>query len=301
MAQKPAEDALDALDRAQEVFWEACEARSVKQRLALAEKAIAISPLCADALVMLAEHEERGSDTSLALWQRAVDAGREALGDEFEELRGEFWGFLETRPYMRARFGLAWSLWDRGEAQAALTHLQGMLELNPNDNQGVRYILASWLLEAGRDDELHELLKRYPDDGAASWSWTTALAAFRREGDTPAARRLLLMAFKENKHIPAYLCGERAVPKSLPPFMSMGGEDEAVHYVSESAKGWSNTEGAIDWLRANLPASASSGRAAKPASKPKSAPKAKSGAKAKPKTPAGRKTKAAGKADSGAL
>ena len=40
-----------------------------------------------------------------------LDAGELALGPEgFEEYDGHFWGFLETRPYMRARHGLALAL-----------------------------------------------------------------------------------------------------------------------------------------------------------------------------------------------
>jgi len=28
-----------------------------------------------------------------------------------------------------------------------------MLRLNPNDNQGIRYLLVDWLLQLGRDEE----------------------------------------------------------------------------------------------------------------------------------------------------
>src|SRR3546814_12291790 len=72
---------------------------------------------------------------ALALYRQGVEAGERALGDEFEGLSGHFWGFLQTRPYMRARAGLAITLWRLGDQQAAIDHYRAMLILNPNDNQ----------------------------------------------------------------------------------------------------------------------------------------------------------------------
>jgi len=254
-ARKPFVYEETALERAQSVFYEACEARTAKGRIALAKKALAISPLCAAAFVMLAEHTEHGSDEALDLWRRGVDAGKEALGADFEEFAGEFWGFLETRPYMRARFGLAWALWTRGARDEAIDHLRAMLTLNPNDNQGVRYSLAAWLIEAGRDADLTALLADYPDDGMATWSWTTALAAFRREGDSKVSRKQLGNAVASNTHVHAYLLGEKPLPKTMPPFISPGGLDEAIHYAAEFRAGWVATPGALAWIRAITPAS----------------------------------------------
>ena len=254
-ARKPFVYEETALERAQSVFYEACEARTAKGRIALAKKALAISPLCADAYVMLAEHTDIGSDEALDLWQRGVDAGKQALGADFEEFEGEFWGFMETRPYMRARFGLAWALCKRGARDEAIEHLRAMLKLNPNDNQGVRHILAGWLIEAGRDADLTALLADYPDDGMAMWSWTTALAAFRNEGDSKASRKQLGKAMKSNTHVQAYLLGEKPLPKTMSPFISPGEMDEAVHYAAEFRSGWLATPGALDWLRATIPVS----------------------------------------------
>src|SRR3546814_10479040 len=119
--------------------WEASGA----ERVALARAALDISPLCADAYVLLAEEEAGSQQDALALYRQGVEAGERALGDEFEGLSGHFWGFLQTRPYMRARAGLAITLWRLGDQQAAIAHYRAMLILNPNDNQGIRYLLAT--------------------------------------------------------------------------------------------------------------------------------------------------------------
>ena len=75
---------------------------------------------------------------------------------------GHFWGILETRPYMRARLGLAHPSGPRAGVTRRSRHLQDMLRLNPGDNQGVRYTLAGFLLFLDRDDDLARLLQQYP-------------------------------------------------------------------------------------------------------------------------------------------
>ncbi len=56
-------------------------------------------------------------------------AGERALGPEvFETEAGHFWGVTETRPYMRARFGLARCLEDLERTDEAIGHSGSMEE-----------------------------------------------------------------------------------------------------------------------------------------------------------------------------
>lgn len=246
----------DALNRAQELIYDAWEATSAARRTALARQALKISPLCADAYVLLAERTPPGSDAEFDLLRKGVEAGEAALGPAaFRDDVGDFWGLLETRPYMRARLFLSRALWLRGERTESIAHLRDMLRLNPNDNQGVRYILAAHLLETDQNDDANELLQAYPDEASAAWSWAAALIAFRREGDTPRSRKMLREALQENAHVPAFLMGVRPMPKSLPPYMSPGEEDEAIFYVEEFGYGWQRSPDALDWLREHESAS----------------------------------------------
>src|SRR5436305_100452 len=135
-----------------------------------------------------------------------------------------------------------------GRRHEAIKHLQDMLRLNPGDNQGVRYTLAGWLLAEGRDEELARLLKEYDED-SANWAYTKALVAFRQEGDTPETRKLLKMARKANKHVPAYLLDRKLLPAEQPSYYSPGDENEAVFYVETALSGWKETRGAIAWLK----------------------------------------------------
>ena len=171
----------EATAKAQDVMYEAWERTTSRSRIALAHKALGISPLCADAYVLLAE-EARSIEEARDYYAKGVEAGGLALGPEgFRQYAGHFWGFLETRPYMRARAGLAGTLLKLGDVHGAVSHYRDMLKLNPNDNQGIRYVLAGCLLRQGDDGALKELLASH-EDGSAFWLYTRVLVAFRESG-----------------------------------------------------------------------------------------------------------------------
>jgi ST7 protein len=239
----------DALHDAQELVYQAFETRDPIRRVELAKQALAISADCADAYVLIAE-VTRDLAEATELNRKAVEAGERALGAKaFVEDVGHFWGILETRPYMRARVALAQCLWAAGKHDAAIDHHKDLLRLNPDDNQGIRYILAACLLDVGRDDELAALIDQYKDDASAAWIYTTALLAFRRGGDSEDARLLLAEAKETNPHVPAFLLGQKKMPKHLPGMIGFGDESEAISYVGDYGSGWAKTNGAVAWLR----------------------------------------------------
>lgn len=240
------------LDQAQELVYEALEADDPRRRAALARQALQVSPDCADAYVLLAEQAE-SAEEAVELYRQGLAAGERAIGkEEFRELEGDFWGFLETRPYMRARYGLAQTLWEIGRREEAVAHYRDMLRLNPNDNQGVRYQLSDCLLDLELHDELEALLDQYEAEDSASWAYTSALLEFRRHGDSERARELLAAAAQVNPHVPEYLVGNRPIPADSPQYIQIGEEDEAVNYAASQLRHWRNTPGAVSWVRKTL-------------------------------------------------
>lgn len=232
-----------------DLAWEA----EGKERIRLAEQAIRLWPDATDAYVILGNEALNRGDLQRAqrLYQDGVQAGERELGNEcFTDDVGHFWGIVETRPYMRARRGLADSLWLLGQHDAAIAHYEELLRLNPNDNQGIRYILASHLLELGDDLRLGKLLKAHADDGMAALIYTRALWEFRQNGSGRAADKWLTEAVKQNRHVPAFLLKERPVPTELPDYIGWGDESEAAAYAAEFGVGWLNTPGALEWLAA---------------------------------------------------
>jgi tetratricopeptide (TPR) repeat protein len=219
------------------------------RRIKLAQQALAISAECADAYVLLAEVAQDPNEMR-SLYEQGVKAGERALGREiFAEEVGHFWGIVETRPYMRARFGLAEVLWAIGDRQAAIGHLQDLLRLNPGDNQGVRYPLAIWLLSVNDVAAAERLLDQYPDEITASWAYTRALVLFRRRGAGKQTDQALVRALESNPFVPQFLLGAK-LPKSMPEYVGIGDENEAIDYVAGAYQLWFEPEDSppIDWL-----------------------------------------------------
>lgn len=240
-----------AVDMAQEIMYDAWEAGTRQRRVALAKKALEISPNCADAYVLLAEETAASLDEGIELYRKGVEAGERALGKKvFKEDVGYFWGLLETRPYMRARAGLAQRLWETGKHEEAVEHYRDMLRLNPNDNQGIRDLLMPCLIELDRDEDAERLFEQYGDDGMAVWMYSRVLLDFRRHGDSPAAKKSLKAALKENQNVPAYLLGRKKMPRALPGLYGFGDENEAVLYAHGNKAAWESTPGAVEWLAA---------------------------------------------------
>jgi hypothetical protein len=85
------------------------------------------------------------------------------------------------------------------------------MRVNPNHNQGSRYLLLDCLLIQGRDAEVEKLLRRYPDDGAA-------LGSGRRRSpdsgarDSEKARKALVRASRGNAYVCKYLLGRKNAP-----------------------------------------------------------------------------------------
>ncbi|MEY0164447.1 hypothetical protein AB7W12_20945 [Providencia rettgeri] len=130
-----------------------------------------------------------------------------ALGEDFQEFAGRFWGFVEARPYMRTKAALADALWESGNFYPAMAHCREMLKLNPNDNQGIRHLLTGYYLELEMVDELALLLDDYSEDVRPYLQYTRALLAYRQP--SPDADDIAKTAIDSNKHIPGLLSKRR--------------------------------------------------------------------------------------------
>ena len=239
----------EALGEAQDLVYDAWEAADGRSRYALARKALKLSPLCADAWLILAERPSLSARDRREFIERAVKAGELALGEDgFAEYAGHFWGFLETRPYMRARHLLADDLWRSGDRDAAIKHLREMLTLNPGDNQGLRYVLLAWLMRTDDDVAVRAHLRQHDDEASAFMSYTQALFAFKAGDGGNAGRQAAEEAWACNRHVPGLLAHKGKLSYQDTGYYTMGGEDEAAYYVEEYGFAWKQTPGAVDWL-----------------------------------------------------
>ena len=236
----PEEQAEAVLDRA--------HATRGRRAVLLAREALELWPDCADAYNLLARRAP-DPESAARLFELGVAAGERVLGPAaFAEAAGHFWGVLETRPYMRARQGLAESLVEMKRLAEAAEHFEAMLRLNPDDNQGIRHSLVNVLIVLGRDAEAWELTDHYPVDSWALLEYPRALLRFRREGDSLAARRALKRALQANRFVPGLLLQTRDLPPPNP-YFSPGREEEAALYHVLAWETWTGTAGALGWLR----------------------------------------------------
>ena len=84
---------------------------------------------------------------ALALYERGQAAAETRTIGDPARYPSSFWADLDSRPFMRALHGRGLCLWRLGRLAEAREILAQMLALNPNDNQGARFLLAD--LEAG--------------------------------------------------------------------------------------------------------------------------------------------------------
>ena len=239
---------LSASEEAQELAYDAMEARTEAQARKLAKRALAKDPNCIDALIVLTSIEATSPKQAIEGLQRAVAAGERSLGARlFKENKGHFWGLLETRPYMRARQQLAEMLTEAGLLQDAISHYEAMLELNPNDNQGVREPLLGLYLRIGDLDRAGKLLRRYKRDASATFAWGRVLERFLA-ADMEAATAALKTARKENPFMELYMSAQRTFPKDMPDSYAMGSPEEAIVSLETLAPAWMAHPEAMFWL-----------------------------------------------------
>ncbi|WP_428940666.1 tetratricopeptide repeat protein [Fontivita pretiosa] len=232
-----------------EQAWEAGPPAAIE----LAQQALKLDPNCSEAYLVLGSAADTNGE-AIAHFRRAVAAAEQTLGqDFFQQHTGDFWGLIQTRPYMRAMHCLAEELRDDGQFDEAISVYQRMLELNPDDNQGIRDSLASLLLRLERHEELRKLLDRYPEDCSLVHCYSEALLLFRQQGASDASRNALRQAIRYNPYLPEFLLGKRRPPRYVPEFYSPGDDNEARTFAGDLVPCWRATPGAVEWLKAQLP------------------------------------------------
>ncbi|HYW15523.1 MAG TPA: hypothetical protein VE891_05145, partial [Allosphingosinicella sp.] len=234
-----ARDAEDLIDRA----W---EARTTSARVKSARRALAIDPDALDAYVILAQSTEALPE-QIALLREAVRIGRVQWAEAIRRPKDHhFWLDIETRPFMRALHDLALTLWAHGEREEAAGLADFMLKLNPNDNQGIRFLALEWHGALKKWGSVERLLKRYRNDERTEYLYAAVLNAFRKGED---ADERLAQAAEVNPFVPQLLLGRSAMPeKAGLPYVEFGSREEAAGYARSSFEAWGNVPGALAWL-----------------------------------------------------
>ncbi|MCX7869029.1 MAG: hypothetical protein N2322_03665, partial [Terrimicrobiaceae bacterium] len=133
--------------------------------------------------------------------------------------RQQWWEDPRTRPFLRALYGRAMTLWHRGRHLESASQLEKLVAINPRDNQGARllipllYLLAEDLPAASAAFAAYE--KNYPGDFAEPsllYGWGLALGL---SGDEAAARSKYHAGILRNIYIAPLLLEEPLPPQNL--------------------------------------------------------------------------------------
>lgn len=238
--------------RAQELAYQALETGDMVEALRLVNHALELDPDCTDAQRLMVSLLPATLENRIQLMREVVERAERNLGESFfEEHTGAFWGTVSTRPYMRAKQHLGELLAEAGKPEEAIGVFERMLELNPNDNQGMRYPLLGLYLATNQPAGASRLMSRYPgeEEFMGSFAWARVLERWL-SGEWDEAEAALERARKVNPFAERYISGAGALPREAPAYYSPGQDSEAQVCTRELAAAWQSHPGFREWLRA---------------------------------------------------
>lgn len=237
----------DPAEAAQSIAIEAMHAGSTRQAVALARKALKIDPRCLDARTIVAVNAARRSQRIELLEEALSDAERRLGKEFFRKNAGQFSRYEEGRAYLRALYSLSMELLADGQVENCVENIEALLDLDPEDEMGLRDQLLSLYLLTDDVESADDVLSRYQDDGSALFEWARVLVdhIFRQFDH---ASRQLQAARKANSLVEAYLTGEREFPTEQPVDAEPGSEEEAAYCAFHLATAWQLRPLAGLWL-----------------------------------------------------
>ena len=193
VSENDAEDAYDYLELSD-------AAPNKKQALKYAKKALELEPDNIDAQAAVAELTANTAESLLKKYKVLIekaDIKMKADGWFSKEYMGEFWGFHETRPYMRLRAKYLDSLINCSMFGLAIEECNDLLRLCENDNLGIRYRLMHLLAFFEDEKAALELSNTY--DEKSTMFLLPMSVLYYKLGDLTKAAKYLRELQKVNK------------------------------------------------------------------------------------------------------
>lgn len=244
-------DSFNAEDITQEMFHgiETTFARACLEK----------EPLQFEAASILARHMlETGEIThALHMCEATLNEGKKMFPPEFSPGRDRLpWGFLDNRPYLFFLGEYATLVNATAGPQKAIPFYEELLDLNPNDNQGIRGLLSTAYIKISRLNQLLELDKKYPDDLIVELK-VGALLALYKLGRLDEARTRVIQMKKHFSHVfREILKTSHPQPELIPGRTHVGGDDEAWLYWEEQGTFWMAAPNSREFLRECIGATA---------------------------------------------
>jgi tetratricopeptide (TPR) repeat protein len=218
-------------EQASELLYAAWSEPNPQRRIQLAQEALQLDPGSGDAYNILAECAASPKEMAY-YYKQGMLVEEKRLGKAcFKENKGHFWMYTPTRPYMRAKKGYAEACGQLDKMPEAIQHYRELLELNPNDNQGVRNLLLPAYIETTDWNAAEQLIRQFDEDGSASFNYARVIVEYGQNGQTAKLKSLINQAVEHNPFVPAYLKGKKKLPRTMPDYMGYGDDREAIIYA----------------------------------------------------------------------
>ena len=157
------------------------------------------------------------------------------------------WLMTENRPGLRSLFRLFQLTEDSGSDEDVARSAARLLEINPNDNHGLRDVLSNLYVKLEKHEACVALYERYPEDAVPDLALDAALALYRL-GRAKAAGKALRRAARLAPEAMPYLLDKRiARPPLHDAGVTMDGPDRGWFYRKAMRSEWLRTPGALDW------------------------------------------------------
>ena len=192
----------EAFDQGMEHWWDGNRRGAVK----FFRRALKLDPQHADAHnhLGIVNLDARKLKAAEQRFRAAIDGGQHHLERDGLEVH---WGFIENRPYLRGLANLALVLVEQKKWAEALTVHEEMLKLNPNDNQGVRWMIGNDYLRVGDNEGAIKAFEQclLEEVGCA---FGLALAKLHAHGPSADVGHALVTGFAGNRYVTPMLLGE---------------------------------------------------------------------------------------------
>ncbi len=200
------ENALD-LPRTADNYLELAESVTAKKKkLEYLSKALELEPDNLDVSRMIAELNAKKPEELLVAFSSLLEKGNSLMeqGGYLRDGMGDFWGILETRPYMRLRHSYFELLVQCGMMGKAVGEAEEMLKLCDSDNLGVRYELMHLYAYFENEDAALALHKKYDECEESQMLLPLAVLYYKKAGYELSLQYLRRLA-KANKDTKKFL------------------------------------------------------------------------------------------------
>jgi tetratricopeptide (TPR) repeat protein len=187
-------------------------------------------------------------------WEETVAMTLACMPDAFTMGEDQVpWFELANRPFLRAYYGLALSLGNRGEVRRAYRMFQNVIAMNPSDNQGARAMAVDAAFYLEDPEGALAVCEQYPDGILPEVLYGRVLAHYQLDHIDEAEAALDKALDILPKVAQELVKLRHTKPDTFKEDrITVGGDDEAYHYWIDSGPYWEGTPGAIEWLRDHL-------------------------------------------------